>query len=84
MTEQRLLIAARAGDEAAFGQIVDAHRTGLYVHCFGTSRARAAESRTAERAVRAEARRGRCGVGLQTGSFVERLGEHGEQPAKRS
>jgi ubiquinone/menaquinone biosynthesis C-methylase UbiE len=35
-------------------------------------------SRTAERAIRAEARWGRCGVWLQTGSFVERLRQHVE------
>jgi pseudouridine-5'-phosphate glycosidase len=46
-------------------------------------RAGGASLRTAERAVGAEARRGRCSVGLQTRSFVKRLGEHLEQSAKR-
>src|SRR6478672_5357223 len=34
MTEQQLVEAARGGDEQAFGQLVDAHRSGLYVHCY--------------------------------------------------
>jgi RNA polymerase sigma-70 factor (ECF subfamily) len=34
MTEHQLLDAAREGDEAAFGQLVDTHRAGLYVHCY--------------------------------------------------
>jgi len=34
MTEQQLVAAARDGDESAFGELVDAHRSGLYVHCY--------------------------------------------------
>jgi RNA polymerase sigma-70 factor (ECF subfamily) len=34
MTEQQLLQAAQAGDEDAFGQLVDSHRRELYVHCY--------------------------------------------------
>ena len=34
MTERQLLRAAQEGDEAAFGALVDAHRRGLYVHCY--------------------------------------------------
>jgi RNA polymerase sigma-70 factor, ECF subfamily len=34
MTERQLLEAAREGDEAAFGRLVDTHRAGLYVHCY--------------------------------------------------
>jgi hypothetical protein len=37
-----------------------------------------AYSRTAERAIRSEARRGRCGIWLQTGSLIERLRQHVE------
>jgi RNA polymerase sigma-70 factor (ECF subfamily) len=34
VTERQLLDAARDGDEEAFGRLVDAHRGGLYVHCY--------------------------------------------------
>jgi RNA polymerase sigma-70 factor, ECF subfamily len=34
MTERQLLVAARDGDEAAFRRLIDAHRAGLYVHCY--------------------------------------------------
>ena len=43
-----------------------------------------ATSGAAERAVGAEARRSRCGVRLQAGSFVEGLGEHVEESPERS
>lgn len=33
-TEDQLLRAAQHGDEAAFGALIDAHRPGLYVHCY--------------------------------------------------
>src|ERR671914_2107804 len=32
--EQRLLEAAREGDDDAFRQLVDAHRTDLHAHCY--------------------------------------------------
>ena len=34
MTERQLLDAAREGDPEAFGELVEAHRSGLYVHCY--------------------------------------------------
>jgi RNA polymerase sigma-70 factor (ECF subfamily) len=34
MTERELISAASAGSEDAFGALVDAHRTGLYLHCY--------------------------------------------------
>ena len=34
MTEQQLLDAARGGDERAFGELITAHRSELYVHCY--------------------------------------------------
>jgi RNA polymerase sigma-70 factor, ECF subfamily len=32
--ERHLLAAARAGDERAFGRLVDRHRAGLELYCF--------------------------------------------------
>lgn len=34
MTDEQLLTAARAGDEAAFTALVAPHRRGLYLHCY--------------------------------------------------
>jgi len=34
MTERELLDAARRGDEAAFGRIVEPHRSELHAHCY--------------------------------------------------
>lgn len=34
MTEEQLLDSARTGDERAFGELVDAHRNGLFAHCY--------------------------------------------------
>jgi RNA polymerase sigma-70 factor (ECF subfamily) len=34
MTERDLISAASAGSEDAFGELVDAHRAGLYLHCY--------------------------------------------------
>ena len=34
MSEEQLLVKARAGDEAAFELLVHAHRRELYAHCY--------------------------------------------------
>src|SRR5215217_5970586 len=34
LRERQLLAAARAGDSAAFGQLVEANRASLHVHCY--------------------------------------------------